>query len=114
MVRAVYQVHPKLTEDEPYRHCNGHDATTVPQLYWGIGGSMTMLTAPMPDRVLTDYPAEGDRWQWNRVQRTLENEQLYRGDFTPLLNGRVKTARNGLLQILTFRLHFLQLVPAYH
>ena len=61
---------------------------------------MTMLTAPTPDRVLTDYPAENDRWQWNRVQRTLENEQLYRGDFTPLLNGRVKTARNGLLQVL--------------
>ena len=58
---------------------------------------MTMLTAPMPDRVLTDYPAENDRWQWNRVQRTLENEALYRGDFTPLLNGRVKSARNGLL-----------------
>ena len=35
---------------------------------------MTMLTAPTPDRVLTDYPAENDRWQWNRVQRTLENE----------------------------------------
>ena len=50
--------------------------------------------------MLTDYPAEGDRWQWNRVQRTLENEQLYRGDFTPLLNGRVATARNGLAQIL--------------
>ena len=60
---------------------------------------MTMLTAPMPDRVLTDYPAEGDRWQWNRVQRTLENEQLFRGDFTPLLNGRV-AARNGLAQVL--------------
>ena len=61
---------------------------------------MTMLTAPTPDRVLTDYPAEDDRWQWNRVQRTLENEALYRGDFTPLLNGRVKSARNGLLQVL--------------
>ena len=61
---------------------------------------MTMLTAPTPDRVLTDYPAENDRWQWNRVQRTLENEALYRGDFTPLLNRRVKTARNGLLQVL--------------
>ena len=62
---------------------------------------MTMLTAPTPDRVLTDYPAENDRWQWNRVQRTLENEALYRGDFTPLLTGRVKTARNGLLQVLS-------------
>ena len=61
---------------------------------------MTMLTAPTPDRVLTDYPAEGDRWQWNRVQRTLENEALYRGDFTPLLNGRKHTVRNGLLQVL--------------
>ena len=61
---------------------------------------MTMLTAPTPDRVLTDYPAENDRWQWNRVQRTLENEALYRGDFTPLLIGRVKSARNGLLQVL--------------
>ena len=61
---------------------------------------MTMLTAPTPDRVLTDYPAEDDRWQWNRVQRTLENEALYRGDFTPLLTGRAKTARNGLLQVL--------------
>ena len=61
---------------------------------------MTMLTAPTPDRVLTDYPAEDDRWQWNRVTRTLENEALYRGDFTPLLNGRVKSARNGLLQVL--------------
>ena len=58
---------------------------------------MTMLTAPMPDRVLTDYPAEGDKWEWRRVQRTLENEALYRGDFTPLLSGRVKSARNGLL-----------------
>ena len=61
---------------------------------------MTMLTAPTPDRVLTDYPAENDRWQWNRVQRTLENEALYRGDFTPLLNGRKHTVRNGLLQVL--------------
>ena len=61
---------------------------------------MTMLTAPTPDRVLTDYPAEDDKWEWRRVQRTLENEALYRGDFTPLLNGRVKSARNGLLQVL--------------
>ena len=41
------------------------------------------------------------------MQRTLENEALYRGDFTPLLNGRVKSARNGLLQVLAdSRLHF--------
>ena len=35
-----------------------------------------------------------------RVQRTLENEALYRGDFTPLLSGRKHTVRNGLLQVL--------------
>ena len=40
--------------------------------------------------------AEGALWQWHRIRYTQENRELYRGDFRSLLEGRPKTAENGL------------------
>ena len=61
---------------------------------------MTYLGTQVKDPPLTRFPQPGDDWFSNRAQRAADNEKLYRNDFSPLLAGRIKAARNGLLQVV--------------
>ena len=61
-----------------------------------------MLTAVTPDVPVTDFRqvGAGAYWHWNSLARAATNRRLFNGDFSSLVEGRSKTARNGLALIL--------------
>ena len=59
------------------------------------------LTATTPDVPVTDFRQvrAGAYWHWNSLARAATNRKLFNGDFSSLVDGRSKTARNGLALI---------------
>ena len=59
------------------------------------------LTAVAPDVPVTDFRQvrAGAYWHWNSLARAATNKRLFNGDFSSLVDGRSKTARNGLALI---------------
>ena len=57
-----------------------------------------MLTAITPDVPVTDFRQvrAGAYWHWNSLARAATNKRLFNGDFSSLVAGRSKSARNGL------------------
>ena len=60
-----------------------------------------MLTATTPDVPVTDFRQvrAGAYWHWNSLARAATNKRLFDGDFSSLVDGRSKSARNGLALI---------------
>ena len=60
------------------------------------------LTAVTPDVPVTDFRQvrAGAYWHWHSLARAATNRRLFAGDFSSLVDGRSKTARNGLALIL--------------
>ena len=60
-----------------------------------------MLTATTPDVPVTDFRQvrAGAYWHWNSLARAATNRKLFNGDFSSLVDGRSKSARNGLALI---------------
>ena len=59
------------------------------------------LTVTIPDVPVTDFRQvrAGAYWHWNSLARAATNRKLFNGDFSSLVDGRSKTARNGLALI---------------
>ena len=59
------------------------------------------LTATIPDVPVTDFRQvrAGAYWHWHSLARAATNRLLFNGDFSSLVDGRSKTARNGLALI---------------
>ena len=60
-----------------------------------------MLIATTPDVPVTDFRQvrAGAYWHWNSLARAATNRRLFDGDFSSLVDGRSKSARNGLALI---------------
>ena len=56
------------------------------------------LTAVTLDVPVTDFRQvrAGAYWHWNSLARAATNRRIFNGDFSSLVDGRSKTARNGL------------------